>query len=70
MRRSIGHPWIHRLEQWDLDCVPLICVHWRSPNRCQRVFCLWRWGIQIGKCSLSTRALRIGRRVHPWNRAE
>lgn len=44
----IGSLWVHRLEQWDLDCWPFVCVHWRQPNRCRRIFCLWRWGVQIG----------------------
>ena len=63
----IGPAWIHRLEQWDLDCWPMICVHWRSVDRSQRVFCLWRWGVQLGPSRwgvlLTTRALHIGRRI-------
>jgi hypothetical protein len=39
---------IHRKEQYDLDCFPLVCLHWNTPNGSLRVFCLWRWGIQIG----------------------
>ena len=35
---SIGYPWVHRKEQWDLKCWPLLCVHWRTPNRSKRVF--------------------------------
>ncbi len=43
----------HRKEQWDLDCVPWLCVHVERTNaqgnrECQRVFCIWSRGIQIG----------------------
>jgi hypothetical protein len=38
---------IHRKEQWDLQCVPLVCVHWRTLNSSTRIFCVWRYGIQI-----------------------
>lgn len=40
--------WIHRKKQHDLDCWPLVCVHLRSVNGSQRVFCLWSRGIQVG----------------------
>lgn len=63
----IGPAWLHRQEQWDLDCWPLLCIHWQTPNRSRRVFCLWRWGIQIGNGKrlfrLSTKALTIGRHI-------
>jgi hypothetical protein len=38
----------HRKEQWDLDCWPWLCVHWRYANGSRRVFCLWSGGIQVG----------------------
>ena len=41
--------WVHRLEQWDLDCWPIVCVHWHTPNRAQRIFCLWSGGVEIGR---------------------
>jgi hypothetical protein len=44
---------IHRKEQWDLNCWPLVCVHLkrtdsRKMRSCKRLFCLWRGGIQVG----------------------
>jgi hypothetical protein len=59
-----GPLWIHRKEQWDLDCWPLVCIHWKVPNRTTRIFCLWRWGIQVRPLMLTSRALHIGRRVY------
>lgn len=35
----------HRLEQWDLDCWPLICIHLETRYACTRLFCVWLWGI-------------------------
>ncbi len=40
---------VHRKEQWDLNCWPLLCVHVHRPNGSRRVFCLWRGGVQVGK---------------------
>ena len=57
------HLWFHRLEQWDLDCWPLVCVHVHTPDRSRRLFCLWRWGIQIRPLMLTRKGLRIGRRM-------
>ncbi len=45
----ISYPWFHRREQWDLNCWPLLCVHWKSPRVSSRIFCLWTGGIQVGK---------------------
>jgi hypothetical protein len=47
---KIGNLWIHRREQWDLECWPWIAAHWKYDrgNGSRRVFCLWRGGIQIG----------------------
>lgn len=56
MSIHIGPFWIHRLEQWDLECWPFVCVHLRTPNRSRRIFCLWRWGVQIGS---GRRAVRL-----------
>ena len=46
----IGRFEIHRKEQWDLDCIPWVCVHARSRDGCSvtRIFCVWAWGIEIG----------------------
>lgn len=46
----IGSFWVHRKEQWDLNCWPIVCVHQRYDhgNGSRRIFCLWLWGIQIG----------------------
>jgi hypothetical protein len=57
MSIKIGALSIHRKEQWDLDCWPLICAHWNTPNRSRRVFCLWRWGIQVGRGRVTQRSL-------------
>ena len=44
-----GHgPMIHRKRQFDLECWPIIAVHWQTANRSKRIFCLWRRGIEIG----------------------
>jgi hypothetical protein len=38
-----GTRWlIHRKVQDDLECKPIVCVHEKTPNVSQRVFCLWR----------------------------
>lgn len=67
---------IHRKEQWDLDCVPWICVHRRTPNSSTRVFCVWRGGIQIGSLYLtlsdalgSTAGIRLGSWYWPKRKA-
>lgn len=39
---------LHRKEQWDLECWPILCAHWNTSNGSRRVFCLWWLGIQIG----------------------
>ena len=53
MSIRIGPLSIHRKEQWDLDCWPLLCAHWRS----RRVFCLWRWGFQVGRARVTAQRL-------------
>jgi hypothetical protein len=67
----IGPLHVHRKEQWDLDCWPLVCVHWRydGGNGNKRIFCLWRWGIQVRPIMVTSRALHIGRRVWRWRAA-
>ncbi len=45
---KIGPFTIHRKEQDDIGCVPLVCVHRREPNSRTRVFCLWTGGVQVG----------------------
>jgi len=43
----------HRKEQWDLGpCTPWVCIHWERPDSCTRIFCLWRWGMQIGSLTI------------------
>jgi hypothetical protein len=44
---------LHRKEQWDLECVPLLCIHVDRADSCKRIFCLWLWGIEVGKLSWS-----------------
>ncbi len=44
---------IHRKEQYDLECWPLVCIHAQgttpSGNRySKRVLCVWLWGLQVG----------------------
>jgi hypothetical protein len=56
---TIAGFWFHRLEQWDLDCFPLLCVHRKTANACARVFCLWSRGIQVGRHIIVWK--RIGR---------
>jgi hypothetical protein len=48
---SIGPLAIHRKEQWDLECWPWLCIHWRYDrgNGSRRIFCVWPGGIQIGE---------------------
>jgi len=43
----IGQIWVHRREQYDLDCWPIICIHRNRPDQCTRLFCLWFWGIMF-----------------------
>ncbi len=45
----IGRYWFHRKEQWDLKCNPILCIHEHVPNRSTRIFCIWFWGIQLGR---------------------
>ena len=67
MNIHLGPLWIHRLEQWDLDCWPIVCIHWHRPGRSTRVFCLWRWGIQVRPFMLTSRAVSFrGRVVWRW----
>lgn len=63
MNYRIGPLWFHRLEQWDLECWPWLCVHWSTPDRSKRIFCIWAWGIQIRPFILTRKMLRIGRRI-------
>jgi hypothetical protein len=39
---------IHRKEQWDLGCNPIVCIHYTHGDAHTRIFCLWFWGIEIG----------------------
>ncbi|MFA5037570.1 MAG: hypothetical protein WC479_10405 [Candidatus Izemoplasmatales bacterium] len=41
--------WFHRLHQWDINCIPILCIHWRydKGNGCRRIFCIWRGGIEV-----------------------
>lgn len=61
MNIRIGPVWIHRLEQWDIDCWPIVCIHWKTPNRSRRIFCLWHWGVQIGSGRRAFRYVLRGR---------
>lgn len=65
---KIGQFNIHRKEQWDLECFPIICIHRRTPNRSARVFCLWRWGLQVGNRGLfvTPNVFELGRRRGRW----
>lgn len=62
----MGYPWFHRLEQWDLDCWPILCIHWKTSDRSKRIFCLWLWGIQIGNMHMTRRSVRFGRKFYRW----
>jgi len=35
---------IHRMEQWDLECFPMICVHREEYDSSIRLFCVWFLG--------------------------
>jgi hypothetical protein len=54
----IGRLWLHGKEQWDLDCWPWLCAHWRRPNSSTRVFCLWAGGVQLGPLTITRRGVR------------
>lgn len=45
---KVGPFRIHRLEQWDLNVRPIVCVHrdyaTSDYTGSRRVFCLWFWG--------------------------
>ncbi|MFA5037415.1 MAG: hypothetical protein WC479_09600 [Candidatus Izemoplasmatales bacterium] len=49
--KRIWNLWFHRLNQWDIGCDPIICIHWRydQGNGCRRIFCLWSGGIAFGR---------------------
>lgn len=40
---KVGPYWFHRLEQWDLDCHPILCVHKQFDDRngSYRVLCIY-----------------------------
>lgn len=61
---QIGPLSFHRKEQFDLRCWPWLCVHWRTANRSMRIFCVWRWGIQVRPVLLTRRALHVGHRIY------
>ncbi|QIW89786.1 hypothetical protein PQE71_gp104 [Bacillus phage Izhevsk] len=46
---QIGDYKIHRKDQWDLHCKPIICIHkyYDGGNGCKRVFCLWFDGLKL-----------------------
>lgn len=54
---AIGRLTLHRMEQWDLgppSIWPIIVAHWSYTTEnggggSRRIFCLWRWGIRIGR---------------------
>lgn len=48
---QIGPLWLHRLDQWDLECWPWLVAHWRYDhgNGSQRIFALWAGGLQLGR---------------------
>jgi len=50
---------IHRKEQYDLKCWPIVCIHRKTIDECKRVFCLYFWGIQIGGFMLNRRAIHF-----------
>ena len=37
---------IHRKEQWDLECWPLLCIHAQTKTLNARLFCVWLWGVE------------------------
>lgn len=49
-RVKIGPFWLHRREQWDLDCTPWLAVHqvYDHGNGSRRVFCIWSSGLILG----------------------
>lgn len=65
---TIGQLWLHRREQWDLDCDPWLCVHWRRPDSSMRVFCVWRWGLDLGPLLITRRGIRYTRQFWRWLR--
>jgi len=48
---------IHRKPQFDLEVKPIVCVHLDEPNRSKRVFCLWRWGVEVGPVRVTRRGI-------------
>ncbi len=44
---------IHRKEQFDLKCIPYMCINVCIENArlhtCRRIFCIWDKGVQLGK---------------------
>jgi hypothetical protein len=62
-RMLIGPFWFHRKEQWDLDCMPWLAIHFKTLNSSTRLFCIWRWGIYVRPFSLTPRAFSTGRKV-------
>lgn len=62
----------HRKEQWDLnragDIIPVICISLETPDSSRRIFCLWKYGIQVGGFLLTPRLVQFGRRFFRWAR--
>jgi hypothetical protein len=66
---TVGSLWFHRLDQWDFDCRPWLCVHWITPDSSSRVFCVWSRGIQIGRhFTLSNKAIGYKHHIYRWGR--
>lgn len=55
---------IHNKEQDDLNCFPIVCIHWRKPGHSKRIFCLWKWGLQVFGFRITSRYIHIGRGKH------
>lgn len=60
--------WFHRKEQYDLNCWPIICLHWREPGHSKRLFCLYFWGVQIGKFRLNSKAIGYKHHIYRWGK--
>lgn len=55
---TLGPLWVHRREQYDLDCKPWVCVHLVRANSTTRLLCLWRRGLDLGPLLITKRGIR------------
>ncbi len=60
--------WVHRLEQFDLNCRPILAAHWKTPDSTTRLFVLWAFGLFVRPFILTPTHFNTGRKVWKFTR--